>query len=375
MIAAVPRQGGATWAVLQYLLGLRQLGYEAFFVEPVARQALRPEGTGLADSQNAAYFRQVVQEFGLSRTSALLLVGTRETVGVPYAELARAAGRASVLLNLSGLLTDPELTGPVPIRVYLDLDPAFTQLWHAVQGVDMRFAGHTDFATVGLALGRSDCPVPTCGLSWLPTLPPVVLEHWPVAGRVVHEGLTTVGHWRGYGSVETGGTFYGQRAHSFRQLFTLPTQVEIAFMPALAIHPDEVKDLCELTRNGWRLQDPDQVAADPVSYRRFIEGSWAEFGVAKSGYVESRCGWFSDRSACYLAAGRPVIAQDTGFGRFLPTGEGLFAFCTAAEVLTAVESLRAEYPRHARAARAIAEEHFASDRVLTRLLALVGVGP
>src|SRR5205807_1698076 len=125
-------------------------------------------GAALSDSINAAYFRQVVAEFGLDRQSALLLDGTRETVGVPYAEVCTAARRADLLINISGMLTDQELTGPAPVRAYLDLDPAFVQLWHA-QGIDMRFAGHTHFVTIGLAIGRPDCPVPTGGVSWIPT--------------------------------------------------------------------------------------------------------------------------------------------------------------------------------------------------------------
>jgi glycosyltransferase involved in cell wall biosynthesis len=140
----------------------------------------------------------------------------------------------------------------------------------------------------------------------------------------------------------------------------------------LAIHPDERADLEALHANGWRLLDPAEVVRIPECYRSFVQGSKAEFGVAKSGYVVSRCGWFSDRSACYLASGRPVIAQDTGFSQVLPTGAGLFAFTTADEVLAAVEELRFNYAYHARAARATAEEHFDSRKVLSLLLQRVG---
>jgi hypothetical protein len=270
------------------------------------------------------------------------------------------------------MLTDQELIGRIPVRVYLDLDPAFVQLWHAVQGIDMRFAGHTHFVTVGLALGQSGCSVPTCGLPWLTTLQPVVLGHWPVAEGVTHDALTTVGNWRGYGSVEHEGVFYGQKAHSLRPLLALPTRTREKFLLALAIHPGEAKDLEALAGNGWGLIDPARVAGTPGEYRNFLQTSKAEFGIAKGGYVASRCGWFSDRSACYLASGRPVLAQQTGFDRHLPTGEGLFAFATIDDVLAALESLNSDYRRHARAARAIAEDYFDSDRVLSRLLEMVG---
>jgi hypothetical protein len=371
MIAADPHQGGATWAVLQYLLGFRRLGHGVFFVEPVAAKAVRPAGARLAASDNAAYFHRVVAEFGLTERSALLLAGTRETVGLPHEELVRAAGRADVLVNISGMLTDEAIVGRISRRVYLDLDPAFNQFWHA-QGVDVRFAGHTHFVTIGLALGRPDCPVPTCGHEWVTTVQPVVLEHWPVATEVVHDALTTVGNWRAYGSVEFGGAFYGQKVHSLRPLFDLPRRTDERFLLALAIHPGEVKDLAALAENGWGLLDPAEVAATPAGYRGFVRGSKAEFGLAKSGYAASRCGWFSDRSVCYLASGRPVIAQQTGFGHFLPTGKGLLAFDTADDVLGGIDALRGDYAGHARAARTLAEEFFDSDKVLSGLLQRVG---
>lgn len=374
MVAAVPRQGGAAWAVLQYVLGLRRLGHEVWLVEQMDVEGLEPEGTGLIDSANAAFFRDVTAAFGLEERSALVLTGSRETVGPPYDRIREVAERADLLLDISGLLTDEDLRDPVPVRVYLDLDPAFTQLWHATQGIDMRFTGHTHFATVGQAIGQPECPVPTCGLDWIPTLPPVVLDEWPAANGLRRRGLTTVGNWRGYGSIEHGGVFYGQKAHSLRQFVHLPLRSGEAFMPALAIHQAEAADLEALASNGWQVLDPLDVANTPERYRRFVRGSWAEFGIAKSGYVASACGWFSDRSACYLASGRPVLAQDTGFPRFLPAGEGLLAFRTPEDVLVGLEELRRDYSRHCRAARAVAEEFLDSDRVLTRLLDLVGAG-
>lgn len=373
MIAADPWQGGATWAVLQYILGLRRLGHEVYLVEPVVAQAVRPAGAALAASENADYFRQVMREYGLGDQAALLLAGTRETVGLPYETLRRVARRADLLLNLSGLLTDESLVAPIATRVYLDIDPAFNQLWHAVQGIDRRFDAHTHFVTIGLELGEPDCPVPTCGRSWLKTLPPVVLDHWPRAASVTYDGLTTIANWRSYGSIEHNGVLYGQKVHSFRPFFALPTRTTERFLVALAIHPDEASDLAALRSNGWELLDPARVAGTPHRYRQFIRASKAEFGIAKSGYVAARCGWFSDRSVCYLASGRPVIAQETGFSRRLPTGEGLLTFATFDDVLAALEQLRAHYPRHAARARAIAVDCFDSDKVLARLLEEVGL--
>jgi hypothetical protein len=373
MIAADPHQGGATWAVLQYVLGFRDLGHEVYFIEPVPRKSLRPIGAALDTSVSADYFREVTRQFGLTDCSALLLQGTRDTVGLSYRDLENVAARADVYFNISGMLTDPALLSPVPSRVYLDLDPAFVQLWSAEYGIDMRFEGHNHFVTVGQQIGEAECNVPTCGLTWSKTFQPVVLADWPVNPTPPTRGFTTVGNWRAYGSAEANGVFYGQKAHSFRELIDLPTRSAEQFELALNIFPGDDVDRAELLNNHWTLSDPVTVAGYPDSYRAFVQSSTAELGVAKSGYVKSRCGWFSDRSVCYLASGRPVIAQETGFNRALPTGEGLFSFSTTDDALSAIESVRADYELQARQARKIAEEFFDSRKVLPRLLTEVGL--
>ena len=368
MIAADPFQGGAAWAILQYILGLRRLGHRVFFIEPIHSSAVQSSGSDLQTSVNAGFFSKVMGDFDFADSSALLLSGTRQTVGLPYERLLEVACEADMLINVSGMLDDERLLDQIATRVYLDLDPAFVQLWHTVQGIDMRFAAHTHFVTIGLAIGQNGCTVPTCGRQWLTTLQPIVLEHWPVASDIVHHGLTTIGNWRGYGSIEHEGRFYGQKVHSLRQYIELPTRTNTPFMPALSIHRDEKNDVAALSANAWQCLDPAVVAQTPQHYQKFIQGSWAEFGIAKSGYVESRCGWFSDRSVCYLASGRPVIAQETGFSKFLPCGIGLLSFGSGEEALAGIESLTADYSLHTRVARAIAEDFFDSDKVLSRLL-------
>ncbi len=366
MIAAVPHHGGATWAVLQYLLGFRELGHEVVFVEEV------DPGAALEDSDNTAYMRAVAERFGLEDSWALLAAGTERTAGLAYEALRAFARDADVLINISGILTDENLMGAARVKVYLDLDPAFNQLWHA-QGIDMHFGGHDRFVTVGQAIGGATCTVPTSGIDWIPTVPPVVLAHWPVSAGGEH--ITTIGNWRGYGSVEHEGVHYGQKAHSMRGYMGLAARTDAEFLLALDVHPGETPDIEALDRNGWQIVAPATVAADPDAYRDFIAGSLAELGIAKSGYVLSRCGWFSDRSACYLASGKPVVAQDTGFGAFLPTGEGLLSFATEDDALAAVEDVRADYDRHARAARDIAEQHLDSRKVLANFLERVGAAP
>ena len=368
MVAGDPHQGGATWAVLQYVLGLQRLGCHVILVE---QWEVPADATGLGGSQSGAYFRDLVASFDLEERAALLRAGTTETVGLSYERLLQACRGADLLLNVSGLLTDERLIAEIPVRVYLDLDPAFNQLWHAT-GIDMRFGGHTHFVTVGQAIGTPESEVPTSGLEWIPTVPPVVLERWPVAEGPGSGRFTTIGNWRGYGSIEHNGVQYGQRVHSMRRFMSLPRLASADFELALAIHPDEKPDLEALAENGWKLVDPVEAAGTPARYAGFIRGSYAELGIAKSGYVVSRSGWFSDRSACYLASGRPVLAQDTGFTRFLPTGEGLIPFTDVEEAAAGVEELARDYRLHAQRARELAVEHFDSDVVLSRLLERVG---
>jgi hypothetical protein len=364
MIAGDPRQGGATWAVLQYVLGLRRLGHEVLFVEPITADRIEASST---------YLREVAASFNLGGRLVLLEQRMGETFGASYDDVKEFARRCNVLINVSGMLTDESLISIIPRRVYLDLDPAFVQMWHAYQGIDMRFDAHTDFVTVGLNVGKSGCDVPTCAREWVATLQPVVLEHWQMADRPPeHRALTTVANWRGYGSIEHADVHYGQKAHSFRKIIDLPTRTTIPCMPAISIHPDEMKDVAALASHRWHVLDPAHVAGTPAAYRNFVRGSWGEIGVAKSGYVASRCGWFSDRSACYLASGRPVVAQRTGWENSLPIGEGLLPFATTDEAASAVESIERDYLKHSRAARAIAEERFDSDKVLPRLLELAG---
>ncbi len=373
MIAAVPCQGGATWAVLQYLLGLARLGHPVSFVEALDGDAIAPKGAPLGESRNARYCAQVLREHGLGDSWALLRRGTRDTAGLSYSALEQVARDADLLLDISGTLGGEEAFRRVPTRVYLDVDPVFTQLW-AAQGIDMRLDGHTHFVTVGLSLPAPESTVPTGEQDWIATRQPVVLDQWPVSQEPPRYGFTTVANWRGYGSVEHDGVRYGQKVHSLRPFLALPTRTEHPLLLALAIDEGEVADLAALRDNGWRLADPAAVAGTPAAYRRFVQQSTAELGIAKSGYVISGSGWFSDRSICYLASGRPVLAQETGFSDHLPTGEGLLAFETVDDALSGIERIHADYRHHAGAARALAVEHFDSDRVLSGLLREVGAG-
>jgi hypothetical protein len=279
-----------------------------------------------------------------------------------------------VVVNLAGTLRDAALLDAAAVRAYVDLDPAFTQVWHE-QGIDVGLTGHTHHLSVGLSLGAPDCTAPVCGRDWLPVLPPVVLDVWDEATVLERDAFTTVANWRGYGSVHHAGITYGQKAHAWRQLLAVPAGTPRPCTPALAIHPCEEADLGALAEHGWRLLAPQAVAGTPEEYRTFVRGSLAELGIAKAGYVTSRCGWFSDRSACYLASGRPVVAQETGFSDHLPTGAGLLAFATADEAVAATVAVVGQYARHRRAARELATAHLDARIVLGAVLDHLGALP
>ena len=362
---------GNAWAFLQYVLGFRALGIETYYVEHLEAKSswdAQWNRVPFAASVNAQYFAAITKRFGLEGTTALLDEESESHVGLSSADVRQLAPDIDLLVNLSGRFHQRDVLAAVRRRMYLDLDPGFTQIWQQQYHVDMNLPGHDIYVTVGPYLGQPECPLPTCGVEWRSTLPPVVLDEWETAapaGAV----YTTVADWRGYGAVEWQGAWYGQKAQEFLRLVDVPRRVSVPLEISLAIHPEE-SDRATLVDHGWTLSEPQVDAATPDSYRQYVQRSRGEFSAAKHGYVAGRTGWFSDRSACYLAAGRPVILQDTGFSRYLPVGQGLFAFDDAAGAVAALSAVEADYAAHARAAREIARKHFDARRVLPRLLEL-----
>lgn len=371
-VAQRPGRAGHAWVFLSYLLGLRGLGHDVLFVDRLGPEMLgNGASSALSATREARWLAGLMEEAGLGGSYALLLDGS-ETVGLSRPELLRRLGASSLLLNFNGFLADEELLAAVPMRVYVDIDPGFAQMWEAL-GLAEMFAGHDRFVTVGANVGKPGCAVPTAGREWIATRQPVLLERWPVAAR--GEAFSSVGSWRGpFEPIEYGGETYGLRVHELRRLAELPRHVEAPFELALDIDPADEADLDLLRGSGWGVVDPLATLDDLASYRAYIQRSLAEIAVAKGMYVRTRGGWFSDRSASYLASGKPVLAQDTGFGETLPTGEGLLRFSTLDEAVEGAEEIRADWQRHSSAARAIAEEHFESGRVLRDLLARLGEG-
>jgi hypothetical protein len=370
-LAQTARLGGLTWVFLQYILGFRRLGWDVLFLdylEPAMCTDAAGKAAAVERSTNLAYFLNVMDQFDLGGRFSLFFDGAEQTVGLPRSEVVDRVDKCTLFLNVSGYFQDEHVREAAASRlVYLDIDPGFAQMWFEL-GLADPFRGHDAFVTIGENIGKPDCEVPTCGLEWITMRQPVVLDFWPA--RACSDGaVTTVASWRGPNSpIEYRGKTYGLRVHEFRKFFGLPQASSIPFQAALDIHADERRDLQLLHANGWSLVDPAGVAPDPWSYRDYVQRSRAELMVAKGMYVETRSGWFSDRSICYLASGKPVLVQDTGLGDLYPIGEGLLTFSTLDEAIDGVEAICRDYERHARAARLLAEEYFGSDRVLGRLL-------
>ena len=359
-IAQKPRYAGHAWQFLQYLLGFRRLGYEVLFLD-------RLDGDPGRKAKGVRWIAEVMRDAGLEDSWSVDLGGGHHA-GVGRSDALRFLADADLLLNVMGFLYDEELLEAARLRVFLDTDPGFPQMWCALGLADV-FTGHDLHVTIAERIGEPDCAVPSCGLRWLTTPQPVVLDQWPVCRPGDGSRFTSVASWRGaYAPIDYQGQRYGLRVHELRRFAELPRHAGGEFELALDIDPTDASDAVLLRAGGWRLVAPAMAAATLGEYRRYLQGSDAELMVAKGIYVDTLSGWVSERSLCYLASGRPVLMQDTGVTDRHQTGEGLLAFSTIDQALAGIEAIRTDPLRHARAARELAEEHFDSDRVLGALL-------
>lgn len=375
-MGAVPF-AGVMWQTVHYLEGFRRLGHDVWYVEDTGEWPYDPEqDTITADCRfTVDYLARVMRECGLGdRWAYRAGAEAGRTYGASETELSALLERADVLVNLSGATVLRDDHRRVPVRVYLETDPVLPQI-EVARGNAFTIAlldAHTHHFTFGENLGARDCGVPVTRFAYRPTRQPVVLGWWrrerAGAGR-----FTTVANWRQTGKdVEWNGEVYTwSKHHEFLKIVDLPRTSGHGLELALAsVEPDAVACLRE---HGWRVVDAVALSRDPGRYRAYIAGSRGELTVAKDQNVRLRSGWFSDRSACYLAAGRPVVTQDTGFGAALPTGHGLFAWRTAADIVAALDAIAGDYAGHCRAAKEIAAEYFAAETVLGRLLAAAGL--
>jgi hypothetical protein len=367
---------GVAWQVLHYLEGFRRLGCDVWYVEDTGTWSYDPEQNTItaAPGHVTRYIDANLCWLGLG-SRWVYVSADGEPLGPAADQLDELLASTDVLVNLTGGTVLRERHMQVPVRIYLETDPVLPEI-EVAQGrgftIDL-LAAHTHHFSYGENLGATDCLVPVERFSYRPTRQPVVLDWW-TGGRVNRDGrFTTVASWKQTDKdIEwNGDTYYWSKDREFEKFIALPRRVRWPLELALACGDQQA--IARLNSHGWLVRDALALTRQIEPYREYIMTSGAEFTVAKDQNVRLRSGWFSDRSACYLAAGKPVVTQDTGFGNVLPTGEGLFAFSTEDDAQAAIEDIERDYDRHASAARAVATEYFSAQRVLSQLLEVAGV--
>jgi hypothetical protein len=371
---------GVAWQALHYVEGLRRLGCDVHYVEDTGAWSYDPERETLTgDGAYAArYIARLMAWAGLPDRWAYRAGGEGGRVlGVSAAGFADLFARADALLNVTAATVLREEHLKVPVRVYVETDPVLAQV-EVARGREFTvdfLTAHTHHVTFGENVGTPRCPIPVERFTYRPTRQPVVRDWWPVVPRPPAAPLrfTTVASWQQSGKdVEWQGQVYAWSKHrQFLRFIDLPRRTGVALELTLA--GGDAPTRATLAEHGWRVGDAVPLSRDILPYREYVLASDAEFTVAKDQYVLPRSGWFSDRSACYLAAGKPVVTQDTGFGDVLPTGRGLFAFETMDDVVAALDAIAADPAGHARAAAEIGAEFFDAERVLGRLLRDAGL--
>ena len=366
--------GGVAWDYLQYVLGFARLGHEVYYIEDTGQWPFNPHEGGVSQSCefNVRYLAALMARYGFGSKWAYRFPWESRWFGMPADAREDAIASADVLINVSGSLASPGDFRSSKCMVYIDSDPVFTQIKLARGQADFRRM--IDIHDVHFSFGESlPGTAPPTGHQWRPTRQPIVISEWHP--EIPHRDVfTTVMNWTSYSPVVFDGRTYGQKDMEFRRFIDLPRRVSPAVLE-IAVNAGKTRRTPRelLCHNGWHVVNPDDVCPDMDSYRSYIQSSCAEWSVAKNGYVVGNSGWFSCRSACYLAAGRPVVVQDTGFSPYLPVGKGILPFTTLDEAIAGVNEVRRNYAVHSAGARAIAESHFDSDIVLNRLLAEAGV--
>lgn len=362
--------GGLAWHHLQYVVGLHRMGHEVLFMEDSddyesCYDPARGE-MGTDPAYGLRFTGAAFDRLGVGSRWAYHDAHRRMWLGPAGPDAADWAAGADVLIDVSGVNPVRPWWERIPIRILVDTDPVFTQL-RGMESVGHGPDGsHTSFFTFASNAGRPDCALPTDGIDWSPTRQPVVADCWSVSPGPERGPWTTLMQWDSYPEKEHEGVVYGMKSRSFDGYWDLPAaRPGVRF--ALAVgSPSAPRE--RLAASGWEVMDPLAVSEDPWIYQDFVAASKGELSVAKHGYVVSRSGWFSERSAGYLASGRPVVVQDTGFSDWLPTGRGLIAFSNPEEALAGIDAVSADYPSHCAAARRLAQEYFGHEAVLTGLL-------
>ena len=362
--------GGMTWHYLQYVLGLARLGHDVYYVEDTGAACYDPARGELSGDcrPGVDYLAGVMARFGLGERWAFRCGLRAQWFGMAEARRRSVVGSADLLLNVSGMLERPWEYRQVRRLAYVDTDPVFNQIKLAAG--PSAFGAQVDAHDVHFSFGErlGDFGALT-GHKWWPTRQPVVMDQWrPSAPR--RDVFATVMNWTASKNPPVfGGRTYGQKDVELLRFIDLPRRVPGVTLE-LAMNPGKRRraPLEMLRSHGWQVVDPERVCVDLDSYRVYVESARAEWSVAKNGYVQGRPGWFSERSACFLAAGRPVVVQDTGLDGVLPVGEGLLTFTTPDEAAAAIDAVSRNYALHCGVSRDLAQTYFAADKVLTRVV-------
>jgi len=370
---------GMAWMHMQIVAGLHSLGHEVYYFETTSAWPYDPvQQTRVCESDySVRYLAKVAESFGLAdRWAYRRSYGDKAWFGLERTRAEELLAHADVVLNVAGATRFAEEGLEVGRLVYFGTDPVIHEIAFAngVEDIRTLIEEHHEFVTSGENIGSPDCPLPSFSPLRARTRQPVLLDVWKDGGPRRSE-FTTVCNWRqdGRDVVFRGETYFWSKHHEFLKFIDLPKRLRQRLELAMGLTNIDPAVRRMLRSHGWRLIDAHPFTMDPWPYRDYVLASRGEFTVAKDQNVRLRSGWFSERSACYLAAGRPVITQDTGFDKFIPTGEGLFAFNTMDDILTAFEAISSDYARHSRAARALAEEYFGAETVLTKLLNDLGL--
>jgi hypothetical protein len=371
--------GGQSWLYLNWLRGLARLGHEVWYVEDDTVWPYDPVQNTVTDDCTYAvkHIASCMERIGLPDRWAFRLADRRGACwGLSEPELKELYRSCDVLLNVIGATDLREEHMAAPRRIYVECDPvtAELRLANGDEHTRVAFSLHHQIVTYGENYGAPDCGVPLNGIEYGKTRQPVDLEFWPVAYDPQARFFTTIGNYRHEGSDVryNGRTYRWSKHHEWEKFLDLPRRTTQPLEAALKI--DDTGDTERLEAHGWHVAPPFQMSLDVFgAYPEYFRRSRAEFTVAKDQNVRLRSGWFSERDACYLACGKPVVAQDTGFSNILPTGEGLFGFTTTEEAAAAIDTINSDYERHCHAARRIAEEYFEARQVAARLLADVGL--
>jgi hypothetical protein len=377
MLTRIP-VAGAVWGTVQYLIGLERLGYEVYYVEAHARtpSMLMKNHDDDSSALAAAYLDRIMRRFDFGdRWAFHALHDDGRCYGMSETQLRDLYRDAAVIINYHGShVPRPEhyATGRL---AYLETDPVELEieLYHNDRQAIEFLEPHCAFFTWGLNYGNPDCRVPLPErFPFRPTRPPVVMDLWEPFAAGPAETFTTIGNWKQRGQVTYQGEVYTwSKHHEFLKCLNVPRRTSQAFELGLGSYEEADKLLLE--EHGWRVRHALDFSKDEDSYRTYVCGSRAEFTVAKDQNVRLRSGWFSERSAQYLAAGRPVVTQETGFSNALPTGRGLFGFSTEDEAVSAVQTINADYDWHRKGALSVAREYFGYETVLGEMMAELGV--